>query len=119
MQKKKILQFQLMMMISLLNSFDHANFTQKVPLKKYISHNKSYTARHLETIFSQFQIKNYYKFRVKHKKIYEDLSPQSLKHVFDHDILHLQPQRDQFGRRIIILEIGSMFIFSILFHEFI
>lgn len=103
-----------MTMIFSLNFFGLANFIQKVHSIKYVFQIVLllfpclYIVEY--SINFYFQIKNYYKFRVKHKKLYEDLSPHSLKHVFEHDILHLHPTRDQLGRRILLLEIGSMFL---------
>lgn len=58
---------------------------------------------------SGFQIKQYYQFKVKHANIYKDLTPKSTKNIFDHDILHVLPKRDQGGRRILVIELGSEF----------
>lgn len=47
------------------------------------------------------------------KKKYGDacsnILPSKLQHVFAADILQLLPTRDQFGRRILILEAGSTY----------
>lgn len=53
------------------------------------------------------RMRNYYKFRLKHQKICKDLFPDSVKHVFEQEIIKLQPRRDQNGARLIILEVGS------------
>lgn len=53
------------------------------------------------------QIKQYYQFKVKHSSIYNGLSPNNEKNIFDHDILHVLPKRDQLGRRILVIELGS------------
>lgn len=53
------------------------------------------------------QIKRYYKFKLKHKNICDDLFPSSVRHVFEQQLIHFQPLRDQHGRRIMILEVGS------------
>lgn len=47
---------------------------------------------------------------MKHANIYKNLSPQTEKNIFDHDILHVLPKRDQLGRRILVIELGSEFI---------
>lgn len=52
-------------------------------------------------------IKQYYSFKVKHSEIYKELTPKSTKNVFDHDILHVLPKRDQGGRRILVIELGK------------
>lgn len=54
-----------------------------------------------------WQIKQYYHFKVKHSNIYKDLTPVNEKNIFDHDILHVLPKRDQGGRRILVIELGS------------
>lgn len=52
-------------------------------------------------------IKEYYKFKYKHKDIYEGLIPSREKNVFDQNVLLVLPNRDQLGRRILILELGK------------
>ncbi|XP_060846911.1 alpha-tocopherol transfer protein isoform X1 [Rhopalosiphum padi] len=52
-------------------------------------------------------IKQYYQFKVKHSNIYDGLSPKTEKNIFDHDILHVLPKRDQGGRRILVIELGK------------
>lgn len=54
-----------------------------------------------------FQVKNYYSFKKKHKNMYEGLIPSSEKNVFNHDVLTVLPMRDQEGRRMLVLELGS------------
>lgn len=54
-----------------------------------------------------FQIKRYYSFKVKHSDIYNGLVPSKEKNIFEQNILTVQPNRDQLGRRILILELGS------------
>lgn len=53
------------------------------------------------------QVKRYYQFKQKHNNLYDGLVPSKNKNVFDHNILTVLPNRDQFGRRILILELGS------------
>lgn len=53
------------------------------------------------------QIRNYYLFKEKHKDVYADLLPSKEKNVFEQDILTVFPNRDQLGRRILLLELGS------------
>lgn len=56
---------------------------------------------------SNFQIKRYHSFKVKHANIYDNLLPTSVTTIFHHDILVAFKCRDQLGRRIILLELGS------------
>ena len=53
------------------------------------------------------QVKRYYHFKQKHSNLYDGLVPSKNKNIFDHNILTVLPNRDQFGRRILILELGS------------
>ncbi|CAH1133149.1 unnamed protein product [Ceutorhynchus assimilis] len=52
-------------------------------------------------------IKRYYAFKKKHNNMYENLSPSSERNIFQQNILTVQPNRDQFGRRILIIELGK------------
>jgi hypothetical protein len=52
-------------------------------------------------------VKRYYHFKKKHSDLYDGLVPSKNKNVFDHNILTVLPNRDQFGRRILILELGK------------
>ncbi|XP_050438044.1 alpha-tocopherol transfer protein isoform X2 [Adelges cooleyi] len=52
-------------------------------------------------------IKQYYQFKVKHANMYKELSPRTEKNIFDHNILHVLPKRDQHGRRILVIELGK------------
>ncbi|XP_017882037.2 alpha-tocopherol transfer protein-like [Ceratina calcarata] len=51
--------------------------------------------------------KNYYSFKVKHKNVYENLKPSREKNIFEQNILTVLPNRDQHGRRILIIELGK------------
>lgn len=53
------------------------------------------------------QIKNYYSFKIKHADVYKDLKPSNEKNVFDHNVIVVFPNRDQLGRRVAVLELGS------------
>lgn len=44
---------------------------------------------------------------MKHENLYKNLSPKNEKNIFDHDILHVLPKRNQDGRRILVIELGS------------
>lgn len=57
--------------------------------------------------FPPIQIKRYYKFKVKHSDIFEDLVPSRETNIFKQNILVVFPNRDQLGRRILLLELGS------------
>lgn len=53
------------------------------------------------------QIKNYYSFKEKHSAVYRGLLPSKERNVFESNILTVCPNRDQLGRRILVLELGS------------
>jgi len=55
------------------------------------------------------QIKRYYSFKVKHADVYNDLKPSNEANIFKHNILTVFPNRDQCGRRILVLELGSKY----------
>ncbi|XP_014472763.1 PREDICTED: alpha-tocopherol transfer protein-like isoform X2 [Dinoponera quadriceps] len=52
-------------------------------------------------------IKQYYNFKIKHPNIYTHLKPSNEKNIFEHDILTVLPNRDQHGRRVLIIELGK------------
>jgi len=52
-------------------------------------------------------IKRYYAFKQKHADMYKDLSPSHERNIFQQNILTVQPNRDQLGRRILIKELGK------------
>lgn len=52
-------------------------------------------------------IKRYYQFKVKHWDMYLDLSPSREANIFKQNILAVFPNRDQLGRRILLLELGK------------
>ncbi|XP_020286473.1 alpha-tocopherol transfer protein-like isoform X2 [Pseudomyrmex gracilis] len=52
-------------------------------------------------------IKQYYGFKIKHASIYENLKPSNERNVFEQNILTVLPNRDQHGRRVLILELGK------------
>lgn len=52
-------------------------------------------------------VKNYYAFKVKHENVYKGLKPSKEKNIFEHNILTVLPNRDQHGRRILIIELGK------------
>lgn len=56
------------------------------------------------------QIKRYYSFKVKHHKQYDGLIPSKEQNIFNQNILAVLPVRDQLGRRILVLELGSAYI---------
>jgi len=60
--------------------------------------------------YGMLQVKRYYQFKQKHSNLYDGLVPSKNKNIFDHNILTVLPNRDQFGRRILILELGSKFL---------
>ncbi|KAJ8960661.1 hypothetical protein NQ314_006053, partial [Rhamnusium bicolor] len=52
-------------------------------------------------------IKRYYAFKVKHADMYDGLLPSTERNIFQQNILTVQPNRDQLGRRILIIELGK------------
>ncbi|XP_076291535.1 alpha-tocopherol transfer protein-like isoform X3 [Lasioglossum baleicum] len=52
-------------------------------------------------------VKNYYAFKVKHENVYKGLKPSKEKNIFEHNILTVLPNRDQHGRRVLIIELGK------------
>lgn len=44
---------------------------------------------------------------MKHKQLYDGLVPSHEANIFKHNILIVFPNRDQAGRRILLLELGS------------
>lgn len=52
-------------------------------------------------------IKRYYGFKQKHAEIYEGLTPSKESNIFQQNILTVQPNKDQLGRRILIIELGK------------
>lgn len=56
-----------------------------------------------------FQLKNFYHMKLKYGVACENIVPDKLRNVFEANILNLLPQRDQHGRRLLVLEAGSKF----------
>ncbi|XP_018569356.1 clavesin-1 isoform X4 [Anoplophora glabripennis] len=52
-------------------------------------------------------IKRYYQFKVKHADMYDGLLPSRERNIFQQNILTVQPNRDQLGRRILVIELGK------------
>ncbi|CRL01304.1 CLUMA_CG014293, isoform C [Clunio marinus] len=52
-------------------------------------------------------IKRYYSFKIKHHDVYYGLMPSKEENIFKANILTVFPQRDQLGRRILLLELGK------------
>lgn len=53
------------------------------------------------------KMKKYYKFKIKHKKECENITVESVRHVFEENIIKFLPLRDQHGSRIVYLSCGS------------
>lgn len=58
-------------------------------------------------LFLRIQIKRYYSFKVKHHDMYYGLMPSKEENIFKANVLTVFPNRDQLGRRILLLELGS------------
>lgn len=54
-------------------------------------------------------MKRYYNFKVKHNDMYDNLTPLKEPNIFKSNILVVFPNRDQFGRRVLLLELGSKY----------
>lgn len=52
------------------------------------------------------RIKYFYEFKAKHKD-FTAVLPSKVKHIFDHELIQILPQRDPKGRRVILLHFGS------------
>lgn len=52
-------------------------------------------------------VKHYYNFKVKHANVYDGLRPTREQNIFEQNILTVLPNRDQNGRRILIIELGK------------
>lgn len=63
-------------------------------------------------------MKKYYKFKIKHKKSCENISVESVRHVFEEDIIKFLPLRDKHGSRIVYIACGSKFEFINLIHNY-
>lgn len=53
------------------------------------------------------QLKNFYNMKLKYGIACENIVPAKLRNVFEGEILNLLPNRDQNGRRLLVLEAGS------------
>jgi len=53
------------------------------------------------------RLKNFYHMKLKYGGACEDVVPSKLRNVFDEGLLSLLPNRDQHGRRILVLEAGK------------
>ncbi|XP_029155352.1 alpha-tocopherol transfer protein-like isoform X2 [Nylanderia fulva] len=51
-------------------------------------------------------IKQYYNFKARHS-VFDNLKPSREKNIFDQNILTVLPIRDQYGRRMLVVEIGK------------
>lgn len=52
-------------------------------------------------------MQRYYAFKQKHNNIYDGLKPSREQNVFQQNVLTVLPNRDQLGRRMLILELGK------------
>uniref|UniRef100_A0A182NUH9 CRAL-TRIO domain-containing protein n=1 Tax=Anopheles dirus TaxID=7168 RepID=A0A182NUH9_9DIPT len=52
-------------------------------------------------------IQRYYQFKVKHWDMYNELMPSKEANIFKQNILAVFPNRDQLGRRVLLLELGK------------
>lgn len=53
------------------------------------------------------KLQKYFKFRLKHKKICENITVDSVAAVFEDDLVKYMPLRDKDGRRILYVHAGS------------
>ncbi|XP_055682215.1 alpha-tocopherol transfer protein-like [Lutzomyia longipalpis] len=52
-------------------------------------------------------IKKYYRFKIKYSDIYKDFIPSKMTRLYEHQIFLGSPEKDDMGRRILILEVGK------------
>ncbi|XP_055385811.1 alpha-tocopherol transfer protein-like isoform X2 [Condylostylus longicornis] len=52
-------------------------------------------------------IKRYYSFKVKHHDVYNNLVPDNESNIFKSNILTVFSNRDQLGRRVLVIELGK------------
>lgn len=52
-------------------------------------------------------VKRYYAFKLKHAKQYDGLIPSKETNVFMQNVITVLPTRDQYGRRVLVLELGK------------
>lgn len=57
------------------------------------------------------RMQKYFKFKVKYKKVCENLTPESVRTVFEDGLLKYYPLRDKEGRRLVYIHFGSKFPF--------
>jgi len=53
------------------------------------------------------RMKKFYKLKQKHPKLFDDLYPTNVRHVYEQDIIKLVPLRDKSGARILLMEVGK------------
>lgn len=53
------------------------------------------------------RIKTYYNFRTNFKDVSDNLTPASVKKVFEKEIVQVMPFRDVSGRRVFIINVDS------------
>jgi len=56
-----------------------------------------------------FQMKKYFKFRLKHPQYSVDLFPSKERAAFDQNLITILPNRASNGERILVIEIGSKY----------
>lgn len=52
-------------------------------------------------------MKKLYKLKLKHPKLFDDLYPDVVRHVYEENIIKLLPLRDRSGARVLLMEVGS------------
>lgn len=58
-------------------------------------------------------LRKFYKFKVKHPKYSLQISPNSIRHVYDNEVFEFLPTRTAQGGRVLIINIGSEFFYWI------
>lgn len=75
--------------------------TQEQFLKSYLRPSKFYTKSAFE------KLQKYYKFKLKHPKICNNITVDSVRNVFEDGLIMYYPLRDCHGRRILYLQCGE------------
>lgn len=53
------------------------------------------------------QMKKMYEFKENNERYFANVIPATEKNAFENNLLTVSPQRDQYGRRVLILQLGS------------
>lgn len=52
-------------------------------------------------------VKEYYRLKRDHPEQCDNITPEQIKHVLEQELITLLPRRDQYGRRILVMQFAS------------